>query len=148
MRLLGEEVGLEKHTNIKKIKVPARIPLQGEWACFVSQVRWKERRKGEESAINFYNFLCSPKPQMSGVTVHFFNRPRTRQNRSGNLMVFFSWSEHLGFTTFLSPASEASWEVANLTRRKNTHTPVYGVKEFVCLSVCLSVCSKFRPQFS
>ena len=28
-----------------------------------------------------------------------------------------------------------SREVTNLTWRKNTHTPVYGVKEFVCLSV-------------
>ena len=34
------------------------------------------------------------------------------------------------------PASEASREVANLTERKNLHTPVYGVKEFVRLSVC------------
>ena len=33
----------------------------------------------------------------------------------------------------LSPASEASREVANLIERKNT--PVYGVKEFVHLSV-------------
>ena len=42
---------------------------------------------------------------------------------------------------FLSPASEASREVANLTERKNPHTPVYGVKEFgYCLSICLSVC--------
>ena len=32
-----------------------------------------------------------------------------------------------------------SREVANLTDIKNLHTPVYGVKEFVCLSVCLSV---------
>ena len=32
------------------------------------------------------------------------------------------------------PASEASREVANLTERKNPHTPVHGVKE--CLSVC------------
>ena len=31
------------------------------------------------------------------------------------------------------PASEASREVANLTWRKNPHTPKYGVKEFVCL---------------
>ena len=37
------------------------------------------------------------------------------------------------------PANEASREVANLTERKKLHTPVYGVKEFVCLSVCLSV---------
>ena len=34
------------------------------------------------------------------------------------------------------PASKASREVANLTERKNPHTPVYDVKEFVCLSVC------------
>ena len=33
------------------------------------------------------------------------------------------------------PASKASREVVNLTERKNPHTPVYGVKEFVCLSV-------------
>ena len=32
------------------------------------------------------------------------------------------------------PVSEVSKEVANLTERKNLHTPVYGVKE---LSVCL-----------
>ena len=32
------------------------------------------------------------------------------------------------------PASEASREVANLTERKNPHT-LFGVKEFVCLSV-------------
>ena len=28
-------------------------------------------------------------------------------------------------------------EEANLTERKNMHTPVYGVKEFVCLSVIM-----------
>ena len=33
--------------------------------------------------------------------------------------------------------SEASKEVANLTERKNPHTHVYVVKEFVTLSVCL-----------
>ena len=38
-----------------------------------------------------------------------------------------------------SSASEASREVAILTERKNQHTPVNGEKEFVCLSVCLSV---------
>ena len=36
-----------------------------------------------------------------------------------------------------APASEASIEVANLTGRKNLHTTVYGVKEFVRLYVCL-----------
>ena len=34
------------------------------------------------------------------------------------------------------PFCKTSREVANLTERKNPHTPAYGVKEFVCLSVC------------
>ena len=37
----------------------------------------------------------------------------------------------------LSPCEQS--KVANLTERKNPHTHVYGVKEFFCLSVCLSV---------
>ena len=44
------------------------------------------------------------------------------------------------------PAREESRKVANLTERKNQHIPVYGVKEFVCLSVCLSV-TKFDPNY-
>ena len=32
--------------------------------------------------------------------------------------------------------------MANLTERKNPHTPIYGVKEFVCLSV-----TKFNPNY-
>ena len=41
------------------------------------------------------------------------------------------------------PASKESREVVNLTERKNLPTLVYGVKEFVCLSVCLCyVCPK------
>ena len=43
-------------------------------------------------------------------------------------------------------ASKASREVANSTERKNLHTPAYGVKEFVCLSVCLSVIN-FDPNY-
>ena len=33
------------------------------------------------------------------------------------------------------PTSKESREVANITEIKNPHTPVNGVKEFVCLSV-------------
>jgi hypothetical protein len=44
----------------------------------------------------------------------------------------------------LSPASEASREVKNFDWRKNTHPSVYGVKEFVTLSVCYEI----RPQLS
>ena len=43
----------------------------------------------------------------------------------------------LAFIFINPPASVASREVANLEERKNPHTLVYGVKEFVCLSVCL-----------
>ena len=39
-------------------------------------------------------------------------------------------------TSIYPPASEVSREVEHLTERKNPHTPVYGVKEFVCLSIC------------
>ena len=35
--------------------------------------------------------------------------------------------------------SEASRQVANLTERIHPHTPVYGVKEFVCLSVKIAL---------
>ena len=45
------------------------------------------------------------------------------------------------------PASKASMEVADLTERRNPHNPVYGVKEFVCLSVCLSVCDELWPNY-
>ena len=43
-------------------------------------------------------------------------------------------SEKCGRTIY-PPASEASREVANLTEKK-PYTPIYGVKEFVSLSVC------------
>ena len=39
---------------------------------------------------------------------------------------------------FHPPASKASSEVENFDWEKNPHTHVYGVKEFVTLSVCLS----------
>ena len=39
-----------------------------------------------------------------------------------------------------------SGEVENLTETKNPHTPVYGVKEFVCLSLRLSV-TNFNPNY-
>ena len=48
--------------------------------------------------------------------------------------------------TFNSPGSKASREVANLFVRKNPHTRVYGVKEFVCRSVCQFVIN-FDPKF-
>ena len=43
---------------------------------------------------------------------------------------------------YYPPASKARREKANATERKNLHTPVYGVKEFVCLSV-----TNFDPNY-
>ena len=48
---------------------------------------------------------------------------------------FYPLPVYYTFILCYPPASEASREVANLTERKNPHTPAYGVKEFVCLSV-------------
>ena len=55
---------------------------------------------------------------------------------AGFVAYFYIMSEHY------PPVSEASREVANLTERKNQNTPVYGVKESVCLSV-----TKFDPNY-
>ena len=52
----------------------------------------------------------------------------------------------VNITKFYTPASEARKEEANLTERKNLHTPVYGVKEFVCLSVCQDAMN-FDPNY-
>ena len=40
------------------------------------------------------------------------------------------------FSIINPPASIASREVTNVTERKNQHSPVFGVKEFVCIIVC------------
>ena len=44
------------------------------------------------------------------------------------------------FRLFGPTASKVSREVANLTNRKNPYTQIYGVKEFICLSV-------FHPNY-
>ena len=50
---------------------------------------------------------------------------------SGDLNNSVSYSNGL-----VIPLQAKRVEVANLTERKNPHTPVYSVKEFVCVSVC------------
>ena len=44
---------------------------------------------------------------------------------------------------FYPPTSKANREVANLIERKNPHTSVYGVKEFVYMSV-----TNFDPNYA
>ena len=53
---------------------------------------------------------------------------------------FLALHRNIANKSFYRPASEASREVANLddpnlTEIKNPHTPVYGVRKFVCLSL-------------
>ena len=55
------------------------------------------------------------------------------QNKTGHIHTLsIQLFMYIFLVSKLSPASEASMEVANLTERKNLHTPIYGVKEFVC----------------
>ena len=64
-----------------------------------------------------------------------------------NILLLFGFYEIIetnSLTMGYPPASKASREVANLTERKNPHTPVYDVKEFVC--VCPSVIN-FDPTY-
>ena len=70
------------------------------------------------------------------------------QNSGGSqqLVPFSLRVAHNGKKFCYPPASEASREEANLTERKNLHTPVCGVKEFVCRSVCLSL-TNFDPNY-
>ena len=51
-------------------------------------------------------------------------------------LVLLLYSNRFGFNGY-RPASKASSEVENLIERKNPHILVFGVKEFVCLSVFL-----------
>ena len=48
-----------------------------------------------------------------------------------------AWHSFAVAVFYIPSANEASRAVANLTEIKNPHTPLCGVKEFVCLSVCL-----------
>ena len=63
------------------------------------------------------------------------------QIQVGKNFLFRLWVVGI-FNNDIPPASEAGREVANLTWRKNPPPPIYGVKEFVCLSVC----DEFWPQ--
>ena len=68
-------------------------------------------------------------------TFHFYLYVPVRHTQ-----LYLSFCITAGF--FTPPASKVIIEVANLTERKKTHTPVYDIKE----SVCLSVCYQIRPQ--
>ena len=82
----------------------------------------------------FYNHWCnlcfvfnvSPGPHKTTINVP--HKSKIKNHYVPNIRMI---------TYFNPPASEASREVVNFIERKNPHTPVYGVKEFVCLSVRL-----------
>ena len=62
------------------------------------------------------------------------------------LLGYFLFTSYNNLETSLNqscpPASKGSREVANLTERKKSTYPVYGIKEFVCLSVL-----NFDPKY-
>ena len=62
--------------------------------------------------------------QVIWTKTHIFDKRINLIKLSGSVIVLLY---------YFPPASEASREVANLTRRKNPHPPVNGVKEFVCI---------------
>ena len=75
----------------------------------------------------FYNFivLCSSSNSRGSAS---------NENRLSNVVATKMVIANNYITAWFRypPESEASREVANLTERKNMHTYVYGVKEFVC----------------
>ena len=79
------------------------------------------RPLGHDRKLNTYYMLCAQTIDNSMAQTH--------------VVIFMKSSEVIFFGNFYAypSASKASREVANLTERKILHTPVYGVKEFVCL---------------
>ena len=78
---------------------------------------------------------CSEPPTPEGAVVNYSFKPNRKV-----VKVFenYDFGKEIIFTgLFYPPASKASREVANLTERKNLCTPIYEVREFVCLSVYL-----------
>ena len=95
---------------------------------------------------------------LNGIDIRFSNWNQDLQHQSGEFIfhvwngshaislswpfllccgIFCIYIYFVSQVVFYPPASETSREVANLTERKNPHTSIYGVKECVCLSVCL-----------
>ena len=62
------------------------------------------------------------------------------------VIVHPTWINILLNSAIIPLQAKQAREITNLTERKNPNTPVYGVKEFVCLSVCLSVIN-FDPDY-
>ena len=79
---------------------------------------------------------CSSSPLTQNNFLKYLPDLKSNKKCLSSVLYFFSFP----------PASEARRKVANLIGRKNSHTSVYGVKEFVRLSVCLSVVI-FDPNY-
>ena len=91
----------------------------------------EERKRGLS-----YNKGCQKSLPLSclfSTNCHFYFEQYTNKARSGTMRPKGLLQQKT--FSFNPPASEASREVTNLTWRKNPHATVYGVKEFVCLSV-------------
>ena len=81
-------------------------------------------------------------PSVQTFSLSYFVSLKSLEKEDSSHSFLFDWKEYIfnHKNLYLFPlASKRSREVANLTERKNLHTPIYGVKEFVCLFICLSV---------
>ena len=92
--------------------------METDYFYFINAIRAREKKGVAVTDVTAFD-------QLDGVVVN----QDTQKLQQGWFVVLY-----------YPPASEASREVVNLTEIKIMHTPVLGVKEFVCLSVCLSVC--------
>ena len=78
----------------------------------------EESNFSQESVISSWDNLSSGNPEDDEVNFKIMLSHRADENQ------------------LLSPRERSCREIANLTERKNPHTPTSGVKESVCLSVC------------
>ena len=84
---------------------------------------------------NFYKWIWAARSDyLNYISKTWLGKIKKQKNAS-------KWTKQNKFH-FYPPANKVSREVANLTERKNPNTPVFGVKEFVCLSF-----TNFDPNY-
>ena len=101
----------------------------------VTQQKWTSSLKSLSSSNHWQRSGCRKRPWLSSRPTSFFKKvifDSLSFRKNGFYYKNLTWHELKN--PDYPPASKA-----NLTWRKNPHAPIHGVKEFVCLSVCLSV---------
>ena len=95
---------------------------------------WRERRGGGIGLIqngNSMSFSCS----ICGLVCYDYLIFCAKMGFTVSKL----WPNFL-LVSILSLCERSEWGSSKFNWKKNQHTPIYGVKEFFCLSVFLSVC--------